>query len=56
MKTKPAHSHGWLVGLLGLAVGVTLIVWFPKLHSIAGVVLLVALFHLVGVAVVLGSL
>lgn len=55
MKTKAAHSHGWLVGILGLAVGITLMVGFPKLHAVAGVILLVALFHLVGIAVVLGS-
>jgi SAM-dependent methyltransferase len=56
MKTRPAHSHGWLVGVLGLAIGITLMVAFPKLEAVAGVVLLVALFHLVGAAVVLGSL
>ncbi len=56
MKTKPAHSHGWLVGILGLLVGVFLIVYFPKLHAVTGVVLLVALFHLVGFALVLGSI
>jgi SAM-dependent methyltransferase len=55
MKAKAAHSHGWLVGIVGLAVGVTLMVGFPKLKAVAGVVLLVALFHLVGIAVVLGS-
>jgi SAM-dependent methyltransferase len=56
MKSKPAHSHGWVVGLLGLVVGLTLVVWFPKLHAVASAILLVALFHLVGIAVVLGSL
>jgi len=55
MKSKAAHSHGWLVGILGLAVGITLMVGFPKLKAVAGVILLVALFHLVGIAVVLGS-
>ena len=55
MKAKAAHSHGWLVGILGLAVGITLMVGFPKLKAVAGVVLLVAIFHLVGIAVVLGS-
>jgi SAM-dependent methyltransferase len=54
--TKSAHGHSWLVGIGGVAVGVTLMVAFPKLHAVAGVVLLVALFHLVGIAVVLASL
>jgi SAM-dependent methyltransferase len=56
MKTKAAHSHGWLVGILGLAAGLSLMIFFPKLEAVAGVVLLVALFHLVGIAVVLGSI
>jgi SAM-dependent methyltransferase len=56
VKTKaPPHGHGWVVGILGLAVGTALLVAFPKFEAVAGVVLLVALFHLVGIAVVLGS-
>lgn len=55
MKAKRAHSHGWLVGIAGLAVGITLTVRFPKFQAVANIVLFVALFHLVGVAVVLGS-
>jgi SAM-dependent methyltransferase len=55
MKSKAAHSHGWLVGILGLAVGITMMVGFPKLKAVAGVLLLVAFFHLVGLAVVIGS-
>jgi SAM-dependent methyltransferase len=55
MKAKAAHSHGWVVGILGLAVGITLAVGFPRLRAVAGVVLLVALFRLVGIAVVFGS-
>jgi len=55
MKGKAAHHHGWLVGIVGLAVGITLMVGFPKLKAVAGVVLLVAFFHLVGIAVVLAS-
>lgn len=52
---KGAHSHGWLVGIVGLVVGISLMVLFPKLEAVAGVVLLVALFHLVGIAIVFGS-
>ena len=55
MKAKAAHSHGWLVGVLGLGVGITLMVVFPKLKAISGAVSLVALFHLVGIAIVLAS-
>jgi len=55
MKAKAAHSHAWLVGILGLAVGISLMVLFPKLNAVAGVLVLVALFHLIGLAVVLGS-
>ena len=51
-----AHSHGWLVGIVGLVVGITLMVAFPKFEAVAGVVVLVALFHLVGLAVVFGSI
>ena len=35
MKSKPAHSHGWLVGNLGLVVGLSLTVGFPKLKAAA---------------------
>ena len=56
MKSKSAHSHSWLVGIVGLVVGIALMVAFPKFKAIAGVFLLVALFHLVGLALVLGSL
>ena len=56
MKNKSPHSHGWLVGVFGLAAGIALMVVFPKLKAIAGVVMLVALLHLVGAALVVGSL
>lgn len=56
MKTSAVHSHGWLVGILGLAVGVTLMAGFPHLKAVGSVLVLVALFHLVGIFVVVGSL
>jgi SAM-dependent methyltransferase len=56
MKARGPHGHGWVVGVLGLGVGVTMLVAFPKLKAVAGVVLLMALFHLVGGAVIVGSL
>jgi SAM-dependent methyltransferase len=56
MKAHGPHGHGWLVGVLGLGAGVTMLVAFPRLNAVAGVILLVALFHLVGGAVIVGSL
>lgn len=55
MKSRAAHGHRWLVGVLGLAISITLTVGFPKLKAVAGVVLLVGFFHLIGITVVLGS-
>jgi SAM-dependent methyltransferase len=57
MSTKKSpHGHAWVVGLAGIALGASLMVFFPKLEAVAGAVLLVVLFHLIGAAVVLGSL
>jgi SAM-dependent methyltransferase len=56
MKHKASHSHGWLVGVFGLAAGIALMVVLPKLKAVAGVVMVVALLHLVGAALVIGSL
>ena len=50
-----AHSHTWIVGLVGLALGGTLLWAFPRMKVVGGIVLLVALFHLVGAAVLLAS-
>jgi len=55
MKAARAHSHSWVVGILGLVAGVAMLFVFPKLKAVAGVVLLVALFHLVGFAAILGA-
>ena len=56
MKVKTeARSHAWLVGMLGLAMGLTLLVALPRFKAVAGVALVVALVHLVGIALVLGS-
>lgn len=52
---RSGHRHGWVVGLAGVAAGVTLMVGFPRLDAVARVVVVVALFHLVGLAVVVGS-
>ena len=50
------HSHMWLVGLLGLAAGLALLIYVPTLPAISGAVLLFAAFHLVGAVVSLASL
>jgi len=46
----------WLVGLLGLAAGLALLIYVPTLPAISGAVLLFAAFHLVGAVVSLASL
>ncbi len=53
---KNIHSHKWIVGALGLAAGLLLLVYVPTLEAIAGSLLLLAAFHLVGGAIVLVSL
>ena len=50
------HSHMWVVGLLGLAAGLALLIYVPTLPAISGAVLLFAAFHLVGAVVSLASL
>lgn len=48
------HSHMWLVGVLGIAAGLMLMVYVPSLAAVSRIVVLVAGFHLIG-AVVLGA-
>ncbi len=50
------HSHTWLIGVVGLVAGLLLLVYVPSLEAVAGSLLLLAGFHLVGGAVVLASL
>ena len=49
------HSHAWVVGFVGLAVGLVLLLYVPSLQSISRSILLFAGFHLVGGAIVLAS-
>ena len=51
-----SHSHMWLVGLLGLAAGLALLIYVPTLPAVSGVVLAFAGFHLAGAVVSLASL
>lgn len=51
-----SHSHMWLVGVLGIAAGLALMLYVPTLTGVAQVVLLFAAFHVVGGVVVLASI
>jgi SAM-dependent methyltransferase len=50
------HGHAWLVGIVGLAVGLFLMIYVPTLKGVSGVILLMAVMHLVGATVFFGSL
>jgi len=49
------HNHTWIVGALGLAAGLLLLVYVPSLKTVSNSLLLFAGFHLVGGAVLLAS-
>ena len=51
-----ALHHMYLIGLPGLAAGLFLAVYVPRLKPVANVIFLFAGFHLVGVVIVLASL
>jgi SAM-dependent methyltransferase len=57
-ETRRDHRHGHmgLVGVIGVAAGLFLMVYVPSLPAISGAVLLFGGFHLVGAVVFLGSL
>ncbi len=50
------HGHMGLVGVIGVAAGLFLMVYVPSLPAISGAVLLFGGFHLVGAVVLLASL
>ena len=50
------HSHGWIVGVLGIVAGALLLIYVPSLEVVANSLLLFAGFHIVGGAVLLASL
>lgn len=50
------HSHMWLVGVLGIAAGLALMIYVPSLKTVSQGVLLFAAFHIVGGIVLLASL
>lgn len=54
--TNKTHSHMWLVGVAGLAIGLVLMVYIPSLQAVSHSLFWFAGFHLVGGIIVLGSL
>lgn len=50
------HSHMWLMGVVGLAAGLLLLVYVPTLKGVSASLLLFAGFHVVGGVVLLASL
>ena len=49
------HSHTWIMGLVGLAAGLALLVYAPSLKVISNSLFLFAGFHIVGAIVLLAS-
>jgi SAM-dependent methyltransferase len=49
------HGHAWIVGVVGIAAGLTLMVFVPSLTAISNSMLLFAGFHIVGALVILLS-
>ena len=56
IRTGEAHSHMWLVGILGLAAGLLLMIYVPSLKPVSNIIFLFAGFHIVGGGVTLASL
>ena len=50
------HSHMWIMGLVGVAAGLALLIYVPKLTLVSKSLLLFAGFHVVGGVVLLSSL
>ena len=50
------HGHMWLVGLLGVAAGLVLLVYVPTLDLVGRSILLFAGFHVIGALVLASSL
>lgn len=51
-----AHGHMWIVGSLGVAAGLALMLYVPSFSAISQIILLFAAFHLVGALVLTASL
>ena len=50
------HSHMWVVGILGIAAGLALMIYVPSLTAVSQGIVLFAGFHLVGAVVLLASI
>lgn len=50
------HSHLWWMGILGVAAGLGLMIFVPRLAAVSRVLVLFAAFHLIGAVVVVSSL
>lgn len=50
------HSHMWIIGLLGVAAGLVLLIYVPSLSQVSKSLLLFAGFHIIGGIVLLSSL
>lgn len=53
---KSFHSHMWIMGVLGVAAGLVLLIYVPTLEPVSKSILLFAGFHIVGGLIALASL
>lgn len=51
----PGHGHFWIFALIGIAAGLTLLVYVPTLKTVAASMFLFAAFHVVGGIVLLST-
>jgi SAM-dependent methyltransferase len=54
-KHRHVPGHKWVIGLVGLATGAALLIFFPHLKGISGTILGAGLFHIAGALVLLRS-
>ena len=54
-KNKGLHSHFWIMGLIGVALGAAFMIWVPSLPAISTTLYLFAGFHILGLLVAFGS-
>jgi SAM-dependent methyltransferase len=50
------HRHAWVVGIIGLIVGLVFLIYVPSLKGVSGVILLVAAVHIVGAVIFSGAI
>ena len=54
-KLQNIHSHTWLVGTLGIVLGLVLMIYVPSLPVVSASIMLFAGFHFIGGLIVLFS-